>query len=123
MFVNLIRSAMSGMAASLLSFCLFPAPADADLVTQRVTDAPTLKEGQTLPDDYEFELSEGAEILLLQTPSGESFYIRGPFKGTLEAYNEDCNSWLAFAYSYCASEAGDRLPVGGTRGAPVSADE
>ncbi len=123
MSVNFLRSAISGMAAIVLSFYLVQFPANADLVTQSVANVPDMTEGQTLPDDYEFELPEGAEILLLQTPSGDSFMIRGPFQGTLKAYNEDCNSWLAFAYSYCASESGDRLPVGGTRGAPISADE
>jgi len=118
MAVNFIRSAISGMAAILLSFYLVQFPANADLVTQSVANVPDMSEGQSLPDDYEFELPEGAEILLLQTPSGESYMIRGPFKGTLEAFNEDCNSWLAFMYSYCSGASGDTLPVGGTRGAP-----
>jgi len=118
MSVNFIRSAISGMAAIALSFYLIQFPANADLVTQSVANVADMTEGQTLPDDYEFDLPEGAEILLLQTPSGESFIIRGPFKGTLEAFNEDCNSWLPYLYSYCSDASGDTLPVGGTRGTP-----
>lgn len=91
-------------------------PAQADLVLQSVEKAPGLTQGTTVPDDHTFDLPEGATLNLLQTPSGESFQMRGPYQGTLETFVKNCSGWLAFTRAYCKSEDGDQLPLGGTRG-------
>lgn len=91
-------------------------PAHADLLIQQADKAPAIKQGTTVPDDHTFDLPEDATINLLQTPSGQTFTMRGPFNGTLLKFNSDCNGWLAFTRAYCKSADGDQLPVGGTRG-------
>lgn len=92
--------------------------AQAELVVSTPTKAPGIEVGAKFPDDHTFDLPEGAELKLLRTPSGAQFEMRGPFKGTLEKFNKDCNGWVAFTHAYCKTKsAGDQLPVGGTRGA------
>lgn len=92
--------------------------AHAELVVSTATKAPGIAVGAKFPDDQAFDLPEGAELKLLRTPSGAQFEMRGPFKGTLEKFNKDCNGWVAFTHAYCKTKsAGDQLPVGGTRGA------
>jgi hypothetical protein len=92
----------------------------AELVVSTVTKAPGFAVGAKFPDDHTFDLPDGSELKLLRTPSGAQFEMRGPFKGTLEKFNRDCNGWVAFTHAYCrAKSAGDQLPVGGTRGAPT----
>lgn len=91
--------------------------AQAELVVSTATKAPGITVGGKFPDDHTFDLPEGAELKLLRTPSGAQFEMRGPFKGTLEKFNKDCNGWVAFTHAYCKTKsAGDQLPVGGTRG-------
>lgn len=92
--------------------------AQAELVVSTITKAPGIEVGAKFPDDHTFDLPEGSELKLLRTPSGAQFEMRGPFKGTLEKFNKDCNGWVAFTHAYCKTKsAGDQLPVGGTRGA------
>lgn len=92
--------------------------AQAELVVSTVTKALGITVGAKFPDDHTFDLPEGSELKLLRTPSGAQFEMRGPFKGTLEKFNKDCNGWVAFTHAYCKTKsAGDQLPVGGTRGA------
>lgn len=116
----------SSKLCSALIACLLlsAAPASADLLIQRADKAPSIEPGTTVPDDHTFDLPEGATINLLQTPSGQTFTMRGPFKGDLATFNKNCNGWLAFTRAYCKSADGDQLPVGGTRGVPndVSSD-
>jgi hypothetical protein len=91
--------------------------AQAELVVSASTKAPGIKVGAKLSEEHLFDLPEGSELKLLRTPSGAQFEMRGPFKGTLEKFNKDCNGWVAFTHAYCKTKsAGDQLPVGGTRG-------
>ncbi|MEO0809672.1 MAG: hypothetical protein AAFW82_03340 [Pseudomonadota bacterium] len=88
----------------------------ADVVVQRAEKVPNLASGTKVSDDYVFDLPKGSGISLLKTPSGETFQMSGPFKGTLQTFVTNCNSWMWFRYEYCKSASGDPLPVGGTRG-------
>lgn len=104
------------VAAMATAAALVATPANAELVVQGADKAPDLAQGTTVPDDHTFDLQDGATLKLLQTPSGQNFEMRGPFKGTLQKFTADCNGWLAFTRAYCKSGDGDQLPVGGTRG-------
>jgi hypothetical protein len=104
-------------AAAIFAFALLlSTAARADLVIQGVENAPDIAQGESVPDDHEFDLPEDARINLLQTPGGQTFIMHGPFEGTLAKFVSDCNGWLAFTRAYCKSDGGDELPVGGTRG-------
>lgn len=111
------RAVSTKLPLALVAALLIAAlPARADLLIQGVDKAPEVKQGTTVPDDHTFDLPDGARLNLLQTPSGETFTMRGPFKGTLQKFTADCKGWLAFTRAYCKSGNGDQLPVGGTRG-------
>lgn len=100
---------------ALVSVMLSSPSAMAGLYVQEAVNAQGLPVKQELAEDHKFDLPEGAQVRLLQTPSGKTFVMRGPFKGTLKAFVDSCNGWLAFTYPYCGG-SGDQLPVGGTRG-------
>lgn len=119
-----VMAAVRGSAAALAGLVLVAATgARAELVISTATKAPGIDVGAKFPDNHTFDLPEGSELKLLRTPSGAQFEMRGPFKGTLEKFNKDCNGWVAFTHAYCKTKsAGDQLPVGGTRGVPRPAN-
>ncbi len=106
---------MSLVAAIVLCILLSGAgPAHAGLLVKSIKNAPSLKVGNTLPDDHKFDLPAGAEVRLELTPAGTPLKMHGPYKGTLEAYQKKCSGWLASTYAFCKDD--DDLSVGGTRG-------
>jgi len=115
-----VMAAVRGSAAALAGLVLVAATgARAELVISTATKAPGIDVGAKFPDNHTFDLPEGSELKLLRTPSGAQFEMHGPFKGTLEKFNKDCNGWVAFTHAYCKTKsAGYQLPVGGTRGVP-----
>lgn len=82
----------AGAAAFGLALMLTLQPARAEM---EVTDssAPGIQAGDTLKDNAEFDLPEGASVSLLLKPSGSTKTLKGPFKGTLATYKEK-RSWM-----------------------------
>lgn len=116
--VTRIRTGAIAAATALMFSLALAGGARAELVVSKVSKAPALTANMKLPDNHTFDLPDTAEVTLVRTPAGQQFTLRGPYKGTLEDFVKACNGWLAFTHAYCkAREGGDKLPVGGTRGA------
>jgi hypothetical protein len=111
------REAVMQWAMSLALLVSTTAAAHADLTVANASGV-NVTVGNKLPDDYIFDLPANAELRVLRSSDEKSFVIRGPYKGTLTDFIASCTGLLSRFRSYCRTDTdGDRLPVGGTRGA------
>jgi len=88
----------------------------AELLVSGTAGVGGLAVGAKFSDDYVFRLPANSELRLLRAPDNTPFVMRGPYEGTLSNYIASCNGFLAPIRSYCRDSAGDRPPVGATRG-------
>jgi hypothetical protein len=94
---------------------LLSAPTTAELLVSGAAGVDGLSVGAKFSDDHVFKLPANGEIRLLKSPDNTPFVMRGPYEGTLSNFISSCNGLLASVRSYC-QDAGDRPPVGATRG-------
>jgi hypothetical protein len=106
-----LRFAISACALMVLT-----SSATAELLVSGTAGVGGLAVGAKYSDDYVFRLPANAELRLLRSPDNTPFVMRGPYEGTLSGYIASCNGFLAPIRSYCRDSAGDRPPVGATRG-------
>jgi hypothetical protein len=91
-------------------------PATAELLISGAAGLNGFAVGAKFTDDHVFKLPPNSEIRLLRSPDNTPFVMRGPYEGTLSHFIDNCNGILASVRSYCQDTAGDRPPVGATRG-------
>lgn len=103
-----------GLAAALSQ------PAQAELLVSGVIGVQGVTVGETFTDDHVFKLPVKSELRLIKSPDNLPFVMHGPFEGTLSKFIASCNGVLAVTRAYCRNDAaGDELPLGGSRGAPL----
>jgi hypothetical protein len=103
-------------ALSVCALMVLSNSATAELLVSGAAGVGGLAVGGKYADDYVFRLPANSELRLLRSPDNTPFVMRGPYEGTLSSYVESCNGLLAPMHSYCRDSAGDRPPVGATRG-------
>ena len=91
-------------------------PAAAELLVAGAAGMDSVKVGSAYSDDHVFKLPASSELRLLRSPDNTPFVMRGPYEGTLSNFIASCNGLLAAVRTYCRDSAGDRPPVGATRG-------
>jgi hypothetical protein len=103
-------------AVSVCALMILSNSATAELLVSGAAGVGGLDVGGKYADDYIFRLPANSELRLLRSPDNTPFVMRGPYEGTLSNYVASCNGLLAPMHSYCRDSAGDRPPVGATRG-------
>jgi hypothetical protein len=91
-------------------------PAAAELLVSSAAGVSGVTVGAKFADDYVFRLPANSELRLLRSPDNTPFVMRGPYEGTLPNFIATCNGYFAAMKSYCRDSAGDRPPIGATRG-------
>jgi hypothetical protein len=113
----MVRSkAILRFAIALGAFAALSNAATAELLISGAAGTNAVAVGAKFSDDYVFRLPANSELRLLRSPDNAPFVMRGPYEGTLSNYIASCNGFLAPIRSYCRDSAGDRPPVGATRG-------
>jgi hypothetical protein len=109
--ISVLRFAVGVSAVLALSN-----PAAAELLISSAAGVSGVTVGAKFADDYVFRLPANSELRLLRSPDNTPFVMRGPYEGTLPNFIATCNGYFAAMKSYCRDSAGDRPPIGATRG-------
>lgn len=106
---------------SIISIMVFNSSAAWADIKVLSSSEPTIQMGSTIAESSELNIGEGADVLVEY--QGETFTLRGPYKGNFKSYkdaNSRCTFWSRI-WGSCTTKPDN--PIGGIRGLAPPGEE